>query len=113
RELAADVPAVLHDGGPRAELLARLLSDPRFRLRVQVSDGVRRELSDLRGALALLRAQTDGWVDLGELDVAAITRRADLAAARLRAIRLDLIALRESPAATTASGPLQVDYEHL
>jgi hypothetical protein len=113
RELAHDVPNVLHEGGPRAELVARLLSDPRFRLRVQVSDGVRRELSDLRGALALLRAQTDGWVDLGELDVSAITRRADLAAARLRAIRLDLIALRESPAATTASGPLQVDYEHL
>lgn len=113
RELAQDVPAVLHEGGPRAELLARLLSDPRFRLRCQVSEGARSELDDLRGALALLHAQTDGWVDLTELEVSALTRRADLAAARLRAIRLDLIALRETPGATTASGPLQVDHERL
>ena len=87
RELALDVPAVLHAGGPRAELLARLLSDPRFRLRCQVSDGARNELADLRGALALLHAQTDGWVDLSELEVSVLTRRADLAAARPDGVR--------------------------
>jgi len=112
-ELSIDVPKALRSGGKQADVLARLLSDPRFRARARAVDGVGRELSELRGALALFQAHTDGWADLSDSEIDFLAQRADLAAARLRAIRLDLIALHESPATIGATAPWQPEYERL
>lgn len=113
RELALDVPRALRAGNTAADVMARLLTDPRFRARASAIEGVGSELADVRGALQLLQAQTEGWVDLSDAEVALLCDRCDLAAARLRAIRLDLQALRELPCAIGASAPWQVDHERL
>lgn len=113
RELATNVPRVLRSGGPPADLLARLLTDLRFRTRARVIEGVGSELADVRGALDLFAAQTDGWVDLTDAEIGALCERCDLAAARLRAIRLDLQALRDLPCALGANAPWQVDHERI
>ncbi|MBI5363799.1 MAG: hypothetical protein HZA53_11520 [Planctomycetes bacterium] len=113
RELSTDVPRVLRSGGAPADLLARLLTDQRFRTRSRVIDGVGSELADVRGALDLFAAQTDGWVDLTDAEIGALCERCDLAAARLRAIRLDLQALRDLPCALGANAPWQVDHERI
>lgn len=112
-ELAADARRTLTTVGEHVDPLARLLSDVRFRARARVLDGVAFELSELRGALALFGAQADGWVDLTDAEIERVARRADLAAARLRAIRSDLRALAESSATAGANAPWQRDYELL
>lgn len=112
-ELASDVGRVLRTGGSQADWLARLLTDQRFRVRANVIDGAAAELFDLRGALRLLSAQTDGWVDLTDGEVAALCERCDLAAARLRAIRQDLRALRDLPCAYGSNAPWQREHEQL
>lgn len=113
RSVAETPEPTLQRGGSDAQLLARMLADVRFRARDRVASDVARELADLRGALALLDAQTDGWVDLGEDEAATIAERADLAAARLRAVRLDLQALRDAPGSIGANAPWQADHERL
>ncbi len=111
--LAADAAHELTTVSEQVEPLARLLTDIRFRTRARAVDGVGAELDDLRGALALFAAQADGWVDLTDAEADRIARRADLAAARLRAIRNDLRALSESAASTGANAPWQRDFELL
>lgn len=111
--LAADAARELTTVSEQVDPLARLLTDIRFRARSRVVDGVGAELDDLRGALALFAAQADGWVDLTDVEVDRVARRADLAAARLRAIRNDLRALSESAASTGANAPWQRDFELL
>src|SRR5260221_7403949 len=71
------------------------------------------EMADLRAGLAVLTAQLDGFVDLHEDEAEAITRRVDLAAARLRAAKLDLEALREDAKAATAGESWGKDLEAL
>lgn len=82
--------------GARGELAARLVCDVRLRLRARVL--ARRELAaqELHRALAVLRGATDGVVLLAATDVHCIATRADLAASELRALRSDLLALRQS-----------------
>lgn len=83
----------------QARAFARALIDRRFRARMGLIDGRRLDLRQLRGSLALLIAHAHGRAEFesGE-ELATLVRRCDLAAARLRALRLDLEALYE-PAA--------------
>ncbi len=81
-------------GERRALALARALSDPYFRARMQILEDVDYDLQQLRGGLNLLLAHAFGRAQYyrgSELD--AVTWRIDLAASRLRAAREDLEAL--------------------
>lgn len=83
--------------------LARMAHDARFAARRPVIAAAREEIAELRGALALFVAHTHGLAQLDHgNEVARIAGRADLAAARLRAVRLDLEALHEGWAALHA-----------
>jgi hypothetical protein len=113
RERAFHAGSELTKGGRGADLLARLLVDTRFRVRAQVIDGLEFEMADLKAGLAVLSAQLDGFVDLHEDEADAIARRVDLAAARLRAAKLDLEALREDAKAATAGETWGKDLEAL
>lgn len=92
-ELCADPIAVLRAGGERAKAFARAFLDARFRLRLETLAALPGEARELRGGLALLRATQDGFVELKDPDARLIAGRVDLAAALLRALRLDLDAL--------------------
>jgi hypothetical protein len=78
-----------------------------------VIDGLEFELADLKAGLAVLSAELDGFVGLKDDEAEAITRRVDLAAARLRAAKLDLEALREDSKAATAVESWGKDLEAL
>jgi len=96
--LLEDEPRVLEivgAGGTRGEVFARAFLDLRLRLRLRVTDGFERESRDVRAGLALLRATQDGYVNLKDPEARAIAARVDLSCAVLRAMRLDLEALRE------------------
>jgi hypothetical protein len=108
-----DVGRELDKGDASSEMLARMLVDARFRSRSRVIDGVEFEIADLRSALALLFAHLDGFADLKDHEAEALARRVDLAAARLRAICLDLEALREKPGSETADAVWAQDLERL
>jgi hypothetical protein len=92
---AADRAAALREDRGRGAVFARLCCDLRFRVRARLLSGLPLELHELNGSLALLRAHFAGTADLRDSEVAQLGRRADLAAARLRAMRFDLDALRE------------------
>jgi len=79
---------------PRALAYARMFVDARFRARVSLSVGWEDDARELRKGLAVLRATTDGFVQLEQREAHAIARRVDLAASLLRARRNDLQALR-------------------
>lgn len=84
----------------RARALARALVDERFRAREPVLTSYREDVRELRGSLALFVAHARGRAELTEGgELVALAQRADLAAARLRALRLDLEALHEPIAA--------------
>jgi len=102
RERATHAGAELSKGGKGADVLAQLLVDTRFRVRAQVIDGLEFEIADLRAGLAVLGAELDGFAGLHDDEAAAIARRVDLAASRLRAAKLDLEALREDSRDATA-----------
>ena len=81
-------------GERRGLALARAMSDPHFLARMKVLVGTEYDVEQLRRALALLVAHAHGRVELrGGSELDEVTRRADLAAARLRAARADLEAL--------------------
>jgi hypothetical protein len=103
----------LDQAGPGAELVARMLVDARFRSRLRVVEGFEFEAGDLKGGLSLLFAHLDGFADLKEHEAELIARRVDLAAARLRAMRLDLEALREKPGSETSDAQWGEDLERL
>jgi hypothetical protein len=103
----------LDKGDASSEILARMLVDARFRSRARVIEGVEFEIADIRAALALLFAHLDGFADLKDHEAESLARRVDLAAARLRAIRLDLEALREKPGSETADAVWAQDLERL
>lgn len=98
RAAEADAPATLARGGARATAFARMYFDLRFWLRAEALERYPRERVELAAALAVLRAATDGHVQLGEQEARAIAGRADLAASFLRAIRADLESLHVAQA---------------
>jgi hypothetical protein len=97
RERAARAAEELERGDDAAVLLCRMLVDARFRARANVIDGLEFESLELEGGLALFFASLDGHAALDDREAELLARRVDLAAARLRNMRLDLEALRESP----------------
>ncbi len=113
RDRAARAGLEIEKGGPAAELLARLLVDARFRARAQVIEGLEFEITDMKAGLAVLSAELDGFAGLRDAEAAAIAQRVDLAAARLRAARLDLEALREEQKDPTAGAAWGKDLETL
>ncbi|MCY3004226.1 MAG: hypothetical protein NTV21_20720 [Planctomycetota bacterium] len=82
--------------GARGELAAKLVCDVRLRLRARVLANLVLPTKELHNALAVLRGATNGLVLLSTADVRCIAVRADLAASELRALRSDLLALRQS-----------------
>ena len=69
--------------------------DTRLRARAHVLEGWSYDVLQFRRGIALLRANTDGFVGMAENELQIVAGRVDLAAARLRARVKDLAALRE------------------
>ncbi len=81
----------------QALAFARLVSDDRFRVRAHILEGVELDLSLLPGTLRIFSAHTHGLAALERgPTLITLATQADLAAARLRALRLDLEALHQS-----------------
>lgn len=78
-----------------ANTFMRLYLDLRFQMRRWLLESYEFEASELRRGLRILHAAQEGLFDLRNSEVQNITSRIDLAAANLRAIHLDLDALRE------------------
>ncbi|MAF64379.1 MAG: hypothetical protein CMJ84_01795 [Planctomycetes bacterium] len=87
---------VLEHVGRGGEVAARLFLDLRFRLRRGLLDRFEHEAREVRDGLALLRASAEGFVLLKDVEAQRIAGRVDLASALLRALRLDLEALRQT-----------------
>jgi hypothetical protein len=86
---------LLTQRSPEREAFAELLLDSRFQLRAELFERFEHESHELRTGLSLLRATQEGLFDLKDGEARAVAGRLDLAAAALRAVRLDLDALRE------------------
>jgi len=86
---------LLVEGGEVAEAFAEMFLDLRFRARIDLLDSFELEMREVEVGLALLRATQHGFVELKSTEARAIAERVDLSASMLRAIRLDLEALRE------------------
>ncbi len=112
RAAATNAEARLERGNA-SEVLARMLVDVRFRARARAAAGLALELRELNAALGLLSAHLDGVPNLSDRDADLVARRADLAASRLRAIQLDLTALRPDPATDRADIDASGDRERL
>lgn len=107
REAAADSELPLARGGVRARALAGMLLDPRFRVRAWLHEEFELERREVRAGLAVLRGAATSYITVTLDEARAIARRVDASAARLRAMRSDLMALRGS--ATTQHEPLAKD----
>ena len=95
REATRDGLAVAVEGGPRGELWSEMFVDLRFRARITLLESFEEEAREVRDGLALLRGLQDGYVEMKDSEAREVAERVDLAAALLRAVRLDLEALRE------------------
>lgn len=105
------VRAPMREASARA--FARMLFDEKFRARTTALNAQRSELRRLRGALALFTAHAHGRAELQKGDeIDLLTRVADLSAARLRALRLDLQVLYE-PAAGARQIPDAAEVDAL
>lgn len=92
-------------GERRGLALARAMADPYFLARMKVLVGTEYDVEQLRRALAILVAHAHGRAELrGGSELDELTRRADLAAARLRAARQDLEALYQPAVPEGARG---------
>lgn len=95
-ELEADPFDALCAGDARSRALARMLVDSRFRARVRVFESFELEVREVRSGMAVLRGACDGFVNLQQPDAESLAARIDLAASLMRAMRNDLMALRQS-----------------
>ncbi|MCB9915288.1 MAG: hypothetical protein H6828_09080 [Planctomycetes bacterium] len=95
REQTPHGPELAGLEGPEEEAWGDMFVDLRFRARMDLLGDFEQEARDLRSGLALLRGLSDGWVEMKDVEARAIAARVDLSAALLRAMRLDLEALRE------------------
>ena len=90
----------------RARALARLSLDPQYLLRHRICRGADEDLACVRNTLRLLAVHTHGYG--GTVDPAALHQlaaQADLAAARLRCLRMDLEALYEPQSSVSSMDP--------
>jgi hypothetical protein len=91
-------------GDLRGLALARAMSDEHFLARMKVLVSTEYDVAQLRSVLTLLLVHVHGRAELrGGSELDEVTRRADLAAARLRAARTDLEQLYQ-PATPEAAG---------
>ncbi len=93
--LLSTAQEVFGKGGARAKVLASMMTDLRFQLRADLLRIYEEEGPELRKGLGILAGSQNGFYDLKDGEVREITKRVDLSAARLRAVRSDLDALRE------------------
>ena len=97
-----------------AEAFAGMFFDVRYRVRQDLIADSSYELSELDRALTVLRAAgVAGQVHLADPQARNVARRGDLAAARLRAMRYDLEAVREQPGDDEAAPPLALPAKEL
>jgi hypothetical protein len=89
-------------GSEEADAWVDMYLDLRFRARLPLLASFAQEAREVQAGLALLRGQVDGYVELKDSEARAIADRIDLSAALLRAIRLDLEALRERDPGSSA-----------
>lgn len=94
-EMLARAESVLGKSGSDAKILAAMMTDLRFQLRADLLAIYEEESPELRKGLGILAGSQNGFYDLKDGEARAIAKRVDLAAARLRAVRSDLDALRE------------------
>lgn len=92
---ASAAPAkLLAPGDSKSRALAGMLLDARFNARAGLLAEALVALRELDRARAALGGTVDGWVSFSEPELANVAARADLAAAELRALRVDLDVLR-------------------
>lgn len=91
----AEALDLIANSSPVADAWIDMFLDLRFRSRLPLLEVYAAEAREVQAGLALLRALEDGYVELKDREARAIAERIDLAASLLRAIRLDLEALRE------------------
>ena len=96
-----------------AQAFVRLMLDTHYWVREEIAQSWEEEVRELRGGISFFIAHTFGVAELsGEGELERITQRVDLSAARLRALRLDLDALYQSPARARTQ-PDDYDAERL
>jgi hypothetical protein len=108
RAASNDPEPILQRGGQRARILAGMLLDPRFRVRAQLHEEFELERGEVADGLAVFRGAATSFVTVSLDEARTVARRVDASAARLRAMRSDLMALRGSAVSshpTLASDP--------
>jgi hypothetical protein len=105
QQLNLDAMGALMSSSETIGPFLQMFLDQRFRLRLALFDTFDLESVELRKGLRLLSASQDGFYDLRDSEAKNIASRVDLAAAALRAIRLDLDALRETGTAGAPGAP--------
>jgi hypothetical protein len=113
RELAAEPLVAASAPGPAGEAFAQAFLSARFRLQLDLVDRAHAESRDLEAGLALLRALHESYYALADTEAREVARRVDLSAAILRAVRLDLEALRETGAHDLPGAPDPADVARL
>lgn len=93
----------------QALALARMVADDRFRVRAHILKGVELDLMLLPGTLRIFTAHAHGLAGLERGPaLSTLASQADLAAARLRALRLDLEALYQPVVGSTQGDSAEV-----
>lgn len=113
REALGNLEEELARRDRRAEVLARMVLDTRFQVRNGLLADWEYEARQLAGGLAVLRGAAGGMIVLSENELENVTLRVDLAASFLRALQLDLEALREEAGWPSRSGPSDEDVAEL
>ena len=108
-ELALRASTELAVGDERARALAVCLLDPAFGVRRSALRGMERELTEVRGGLAILLASQTGFVSLTDEEAAGIARRVDRSAALLRSLNSDMDLLEASDFAGEPVGEGAID----
>lgn len=105
RAYSLDPSSAINQGPAVSMAFARMHLDTRFRTRIDILREWGYEASQLRSGLRVLEGAASSFVVLGDDQARSVARRIDLAAARLRNMRLDLEAMRESMESARTGGP--------
>ncbi len=105
RAYSLDPSSAINQGQAVSMAFARMHLDTRFRTRIDILREWGYEASQLRSGLRVLEGAASSFVVLGDNQARSVARRIDLAAARLRNMRLDLEAMRESMESARTGGP--------
>ncbi len=97
----------LRETGEFSPAVARPWSDVSFVLRAELFENLERNLHEVSGGLRFLLANFNGYADVRTSEAKIITLRVDLAAARLRALILDLDSLSQTETWSSMAHDLQ------